>query len=74
MSDRKETTWKKLDEEVKHLDRLQGFVFGAIIAVSVATFREEETYKMVIGSVFVLILFVLLFVLIIVRNRKIKSY
>ena len=65
---------EKLDEEIKHLDRLQGFVFGAIIAVAVATFREEETYKLYIGSALVLIFFVLLFVLIVVRNRKIKSY
>ena len=72
--DRKETTWKKLDEEIKHLDRLQGFVFGAMIAVAIATFREEEAYKLIIGSALVLIFFVLLLVLTIARSRKIKSY
>ena len=71
---------KKIDEQLKHLDRLQTFVFGAMIGVSIAMFREEESFKedesfkLIGGSVFVLLLLILLVFLIIARHRKIKSY
>ncbi len=71
---------KKIDEQLKHLDRLQTFVFGAMIGVSIAMFREEESFKedesfkLIGGSVFVLLLLILLVFLIIARHRKIKAY
>lgn len=76
----REVREKKIEEQIKHLDRIQTFVFGAMIGVSIAIFREDEptsdeaTYKIIGGSVFVLVLLISMVFLIFVRNKKIKSY
>lgn len=57
---------KKIDVQLKHLDRIQTFVFGAMIGVSIAVFREEESFKekelfkLIGSSVFALLLLLLL--------------